>query len=625
MILKAAQVRSYKNIYDSELVPIESDITCMIGKNESGKSAFLEALYRLNPLPSGTRMNFDQLRDYPRRLRGTGSLELSGVRPIEAVFELENEDIDELEKVFGPGILRSRMVTMARDYENRPLMGVDINEQSFVKHVIKTFRLDITLPDSIDTVAKLKTKLQSMTEKTPAVQRLLGHLEMLDLRAQVREMVVERVPRFLYFSEYSALPGRISIPHVLGSPETRLSNRERTALALLRQGGMISVNFPKAEYEARRAVLESAAARITDEIFEFWSQNHNLRVDFDLDFGAPPENGKAPPFLDIRIWNDQHRVSLKFDERSDGFVWFFSFLVFFSEFRLSKKRMIVLLDEPGVGLHALAQADLMRFMERRLTPNHQIVYTTHSPFMMKASDIKRVRFVEDRDSVGTKVTSNMKNASQETVYPLQAAMDQEMSQEMIVGRNSLIVENPSDILYLQVISSFMKQRGRVGLDERWELLPAGSIKNLPSFVSMMQNGSKPAVLYNVNPESRQTVEQLVTRGLLPQANIMPVTLINGHKAGDLEDVFDPYFFLTLLRGAEIADIKDPDLPPGDRIVRRVEGALGKKLNRFQPASHLMREQAMLLEVMSDETLDRFEKLFQQLNQLVERSEPILTP
>ena len=86
------------------------------------------------------------------------------------------------------------------------------------------------------------------------------------------------------------------------------------------------------DYEHLKAELESASINITDDVFEYWHQNRQLRVEFDLSNANPND---PPPLnegtiLHIRIWNNRHRVSVRFDERSKGFVWFFSFLAYFS-------------------------------------------------------------------------------------------------------------------------------------------------------------------------------------------------------------------------------------------------------------------------------------------------------
>ena len=109
--------------------------------------------------------------------------------------------------------------------------------------------------------------------------------------------------------------------------------------------------------------IENASNAIGDDIFEYWTQNKNLEVDLKLlptaEPNALPQLTQAP-LLEIRVRNTRHRVSVPFDERSRGFVWFFSFLAYFSKLEEDEKQpLILLLDEPGLSLHAMAQRDLL--------------------------------------------------------------------------------------------------------------------------------------------------------------------------------------------------------------------------------------------------------------------------
>lgn len=63
MRLVSARVRMFRNIVDSERIVFEPDVTCLVGKNESGKTAILQALHRLNPAPAPSA--FDEFEDYP--------------------------------------------------------------------------------------------------------------------------------------------------------------------------------------------------------------------------------------------------------------------------------------------------------------------------------------------------------------------------------------------------------------------------------------------------------------------------------------------------------------------------------------------------------------------------------
>ena len=102
-----------------------------------------------------------------------------------------------------------------------------------------------------------------------------------------------------------------------------------------------------------KAKCESTSNEITEEIFQFWSQNYALEVVIEVDNGKPKD---PAPFnngvvADIRIRNTNHTVSLPLSECSAGFVWFFSFLAQFKQLKKSEDNAIILLDEPELTLH----------------------------------------------------------------------------------------------------------------------------------------------------------------------------------------------------------------------------------------------------------------------------------
>lgn len=101
-------------------------------------------------------------------------------------------------------------------------------------------------------------------------------------------------------------------------------------------------------------------------MFEYWTTNKNL----DIEFNVEHVNERI---LNIRVRNRNYRVSLPLENRSKGFQWFFSFLIWFSKIQGDKnKKYILLLDEPGLSLHASAQDDLLRFIDEKLSVDYQI-------------------------------------------------------------------------------------------------------------------------------------------------------------------------------------------------------------------------------------------------------------
>src|SRR5690606_38665943 len=117
-----------------------------------------------------------------------------------------------------------------------------------------------------------------------------------------------------------------------------------------------------------------------------------------------------------QIYDQKRWVHTNLGTRSRGFVWFFSFLAWYSKVRKDHSKVILLLDEPGLSLHAKAQEDLLRYFEEELKPFHQLLYSTHSPFMVDSTKFSRVRIVQDKsiesdlddeDLEGTKVFTDV--------------------------------------------------------------------------------------------------------------------------------------------------------------------------------------------------------------------------
>ena len=157
MILKSAVVRKFRSVEDSGLVRFEPDVTCLVGQNESGKTAFLEALYRSNP--HGRRSGFEELRDYPRRLRARERAEIPDTVPVVATFELQDDDIEAAWRQFGPGVLTSRELRVERTYGNRRRLTVHQDKVAQARHLIVEAGLDSGLADGAD-FPELLTRLE---------------------------------------------------------------------------------------------------------------------------------------------------------------------------------------------------------------------------------------------------------------------------------------------------------------------------------------------------------------------------------------------------------------------------------------------------------------------------------
>lgn len=645
MKLKEFQVLRFRNIIDSTPIPVEGDVTVLVGKNESGKTALLEALYRLNPIYASS---FSLSDDYPRwrfvadRRKG----ESEKAAPIAAVFTIEESDREAVETALGPGLLGGDEVTVSRKYGNPRTtwwqFSKPIDEAKALTNMVDSLGVSERTKSmfagaaglaAVATAADAARAQLKEEENTEAVlveldkiaaraKALLGDSD--DAAAAVRKVLLSRLPRFFYFSSYHLLPGRIDLNELAKSAqEEPAASPEQTAKSLLRLAETTPEALMGEQYEERKAELEAVSNDLSRQVFEYWTQNPDLRVEFDLDRQIEPDKDGVQRIvgnhLEVRVQDRRHDFTNNFSQRSSGFRWFFSFLAAFTEFEGVEKNVVVLLDEPGLTLHAKAQADFLRFINERLAADTQVIYTTHSPFMLETDRIERARIVQDRGpDVGTTVTTDVLAVDRDSVFPLQAALGYDLTQHLLIGDANLLVEGSSDFVYLDSVSRFLRNNGRTGLEQRLRILPAGGSSNVPAFVALLGNKMDVTVLVDSGTEGKQRIQSAITAGRFAADRLVTVSEITGTKNADIEDLFEPVEYVDLYNTAFGTSLNAMSLPPGDRIVKRIETTEGHSFDHFSPAEVLLRDQTTRLKLLSSGTLDRFESLFERINKTVSK-------
>jgi len=141
MKLRSFRVTLFQSVLDSNAVEVD-DITCLVGKNEAGKSALLKALYKLDPIRAEDAP-YSVTDDYPRMEvndyeDGIARGKHGPAKVVEAQYELEDEDIQAVEKVFGPSFLKSNALNRTKTYERRSY-DLDVDEQQAIKFLSSSF------------------------------------------------------------------------------------------------------------------------------------------------------------------------------------------------------------------------------------------------------------------------------------------------------------------------------------------------------------------------------------------------------------------------------------------------------------------------------------------------------
>lgn len=339
------------------------------------------------------------------------------------------------------------------------------------------------------------------------------------------------------------------------------------------------------------------------------------------------------PHLDILVSdpNAEYPVEVNLDERSRGFRWFFAFFITFSADTRGGNAdgAILLLDEPGLYLHAKSQGDLLKHL--REDYKNQIIYTTHSPFMVPADAIKIVRTVNIQASFGTTVT-NTPTGDSKTLFPLQAALGYHLSQTLFVGNYNLIIEGITDFWILSAVNAYFATGGRHTLPAELTLMPVGGAGKVSYMAALLAAEElKVLVLLDDDRAGRETRADLIKSKLIRETAITFVTDAFATPApaeADIEDLLDPSIYDALVQATYTSELKSKALslnPKIPRIVKRYEEAfvaVQLEFNKTRPAREFMSK--MISEpgsMLPPDSQTRFERLFGLINEKFNKIKP----
>lgn len=604
MRLTKYRVTNFRSIVDSGWIDVD-DVTTLVGENETGKTNLLLPLWKLNPAGGGGEI--EVLADIPRRRYSELRRRLSEITFVEAEFAVDEALAKELARLAGCDADQTRTVIVGRAYDGEysvafpqadpilivsaaqvvttleriatRLSGQASADQATWGGALRAAQAELVAARQ-DTeyythsaVAKRIAVITAAMPPDDAVpsqdvrQMMLEEVEALfdgakprhphDI-ASVNRRVIERMPRFIYYSDYGTLDTRIYLPRVIEDLNRAADDLGRRAAAQMRtlrvlfrfvglspkeimdlgQEGELDTDLGQEEMrrtarrkEEREVLLMSAAAELSNRFRDWWKRGeYTFRLSADGNY--------------FTIWvSDAERPEpVQLEGRSHGLQWFLSFfIVFLVERAAQHSNAVLLLDEPGVTLHPLAQEDLFRFFAD-LARDNQLIYTAHSPFLVDPDRLSSVRAVFVNERGETEISADLRKQNRDwrrarAVFAVDAALGLSVAHPLMRYAHPVIVERTSDQTYLTIVKTALIAAGRVQPKREVVFLVASGPEAIAATASIVDSKELPPVLL----DSRTTGQQAALK------------LRDGLYAGAQDRIFDASAFVNF-PDAEIEDL-----------------------------------------------------------------------
>ena len=638
--LKKVETNKYKSFLEKQEIEIEDGVTRIVGKNESGKTALLEALAKFNYFDSSDKtFNFNSTNDYPRGILKKYQQEYpdDDFEVITCTFELSEDLLKQISADIGEDVYTDKNIKIAKKYNNEMTCTMSANCKKFIEHFLQRYTIEEELKKEFiecNSVRELAEKIQNIEGlqtvynelKTKYIDKSFEGFDDIVTGYIAKQYIHPNLPEFLYFDEYYSLPGTISLNKFAnGQVDETFTKEQRDITKALFELSNIDISkvMNSDDYEDFIAELEATSNNITDKLLEYWTTNKNLEIKFEIQTKENTSTRTLEKLLQIRIRNTKHRVTLPLKNRSKGFIWFFSFLVWFSKVQ-EKKNLIILLDEPGLNLHAEAQADLLKYIDKELLPRYQVIYTTHSPFMIESDKLDEVRTVYDSNDskVGSIISNALEEKDQGTLFPLQAALGYNLAQNLYISDKNLLVEGVADLMFLTVMSGILKENNREGLNEDITIVPVGGLDKVATFISLLRGNELNMVCLLdtfIDQKGKKRLEDLIKDKIIKEKQIKFFDqYIDRLNIAEIEDMFEIEEYLKLFNeefSKDFKSISKEEIDTNKPIIPQINQIIQKnRFNHYRPSRYLTSICADK-DYFSEATLDRFENLFKDINKL----------
>lgn len=634
-------------------IPMERDITTVVGANESGKSQTLSAMKCLLTGQGIERKDFCRYSIYFSVSKEMALPEFGGeftdLTPDEAgcirsIAGFAQDAVVESFCLFRFNKRTSLYVQHGDGWVEHELKTADIKKINLPTYF--EINAKIPLPDSVPIDYLVDTRANKTARPRQQTLRWMENLrDNVDAWFGTPEITVTSASKI---REAFGAASDDSDDHLIARLKLAedllitVAGIDRSAFEELRKAVKQSEGYANGLVAKMNVRLAEAL-----NFPKWWSQDSEFSLyltlrDFDLVFTVRDRTGS----------------DYSFSERSGGMSYFLSYFVQYLSHHHPGQQEILLMDEPDAYLSTMGQQDLLGIFDSFAAPDEpgkeavQVVYVTHSPFLIDKNHGERIRVLEKGNGEeGTRVVSN---AARNHYEPLRSAFGAFVAETTFISNCNLMIEGSADQVLLAGVSSLARRLGSTGetLDlNTLTLVPAGGAEHIPYMVYLAtgRDVDTPAVtvLLDGDDEADRIAEELRRgyrdRKLIDDLFIIQISDLNVNELDvavdalqEMEDLIPAEVAtLALKRFAHevlpeadsklfAAHLSDIVVRPGQKVFKAAEQAANvtadsiagrpirlDKVGFARAALHVIAQEDNIM--VRDITLGNFEVLFRHIN------------
>lgn len=472
-MLTKVVIKNFLSIKDEETIKLNKDVTSIIGKNESGKSTILKAISKLNGSQITKQEKNVSLKDEPSFIKG--------------YFKISNSDIKKINKNYLADSTYG-FYSLPEKYESL-YFSIEILDSSSTRffnlyYMGEDNKLKIILPsiftDRIREAITNQLNKYELTDECKLFLKEIGKLDekiikekikILNVSDECRENLnqieteispkywIELLPKFKFisFSSFSdVLKDNVLFSDLDNNQQAK--NILRIANIDIEKLGQAFEEDNEQELEDMQTQYINIVSKKFKEIFQQTDEEFKLKIRFGT-------SKKEIIFLTQDKTSGTSSINLS--QRSDGFRWYLSlYLTLYDYLNNTQQEInyILLLDEPNLYLHPGAQNNLLLNVFYKEFSDVQIVYTTHSPYMIDSDNTFSIRIVEKDKQ--TKIYNSSREYAEntkkikdvDTLSPLLTALELNISNSLIINDKDFLiaVEGIQDVYILKAMIKKIK-------------------------------------------------------------------------------------------------------------------------------------------------------------------------